>query len=204
MTISEKRFLNKDIETKNQANKLTDEVLIEKAKRDLSYFSEIVERYEKKLAVFIRRISYFGNEDIEDILQDVFVKVYKNLNSFDKSFKFSAWIYQIARNQTYDEIRKLKRRPGILSLEYKDLLKIIGSGQDVQRETEVKDNLGRIEKIMRELPYKYREVLVLRFVEEKTYDEIVDILKKPKGSIATLIRRGKKKLDSKLKEAKFI
>ncbi len=62
-------------------------------------FLYLVNRYDKKLLKFIQRISGLRLEDAEDLLQEVFIKVYQNLNDFDQDLKFSSWIYRIARNQ---------------------------------------------------------------------------------------------------------
>lgn len=190
------------IKESNDIKSLEDNELVELIKNDLNYFEELVERYEKKLYGFIKKISYFGKEDIEDILQEIFIKVYKNINSYDTDLKFSSWIYQIARNHTYDAIRKAKARPNEAGLNDEEILQLISSGLDIKTEIESKDALKRIKLNIQDLPYKYREVLILRFIENKSYKEIMDILKKSKGGIATLLSRGRKMLQKKLSQNK--
>jgi len=170
----------------------TDDELVELSKTNPDFFGELVVRYENKLFAFVRRISYFSNEDIEDIIQDTLVKVYKNLNAFDNSFKFSTWIYRIARNTTFDAIRKKHARPQSARLEEEDCLKIFRSSVDLEKEMVVVDDLEKIRKIIDGMPIKYKEVFILKFIEGKSYEEIMDIIKKPKGTIATLISRGRK------------
>jgi len=178
----------------------TDIELVELAKQNPDNFEGLVSRYEDALFRFIKRISYFNNEDIEDILQEVFIKVYRNLNAYDDSLKFSSWIYQITRNHTIDMIRKSKARPQNQQLEEFELVKIFKSTINVENETVLKDDFKRVKETMDELPLKYREVLILRFLEEKDYEEIMDILKKPKGTVATLIRRGRELLEKEARK----
>jgi RNA polymerase sigma-70 factor (ECF subfamily) len=78
------------------------------------------------------------------------------------------------------------------------MLKIFKSNIDIKNEFEVKEHLDEIKGIMSDLPYKYKEVMILRFLEEKTYEEIMDIVQKSKGTVASLIARGKKMI---IKEA---
>lgn len=191
-------IFNKNKKDNNQ-NKI-----IQQVKENPDNFKEIIELWHRPLYNFIRRISYFEKEDIEDIIQEVFIKVYKNLNSFDPDLKFSSWIYRIARNQTTDAIRKYKTRPNTICLDQRDLAKIFKSSLNLEQEIQNKQDFEVLKKTINEIPYKYREVLILRFIEQKDYKEIMDILKKPKGTVATLLNRGKKKLQKKLKIKNFL
>lgn len=170
----------------------SDQELVELAKTNPENFEALVVKYQQPLFYYIKRISYFDEEDIEDILQEVFIKVYKSLNAFDNTLKFSSWIYQITRNNTIDSIRKKHARPQTMQLEDDELLKIFISTTDIENETAMKDKLEKVKDILSKLPYKYKEVMVLKFLEQKTYEEMMDILKKPKGTVAALISRGRK------------
>jgi len=176
-----------------------DKQLVEAAKVNPDEFQGIVTRYWNRLFSFVRRTSYFSQEDIEDILQEVFIKVYRYLNDYDDSMAFSTWIYQITRNTVIDEIRKRKARPIAYQLETEELLKVLRSSLDIAHHLAINDSLAKIKKIIYDLPFNYREVLILRFLEEKEYSEIMDILELPKGTVAALISRGRKMI---LEEAK--
>lgn len=182
----------------------TDAEIVELSKTNPDVFEEIVIRYQDRLFYYVRRISYFDKEDTEDILQEVFIKVYKNLNGFDQSMKFSTWIYQITHNTVIDAIRKKQARPQGANLEDEELLKIFKSGIDVEKEAIGNDQLEKIKEIINDLPLKYREVLVLRFLEEKSYEEIMDIIKKPKGTVAALINRGRKLVLKEMEKQELI
>jgi len=172
----------------------TDNELVQLSKNDPNVFGELVFRYQNRLFRYVRRISYFSNEDIEDIVQETFIKTYKSLNIFDGDLKFSSWIYQIARNTTIDAIRKKHARPQTVCFEEGDMIKLFPSDINIQIHTEAKNHLKIMQGIIDELPYKYKEVMILRFLEEKSYEEIMDIIQKPKGTVAALINRGRKML----------
>ncbi len=183
---------------KKPLNELTDNELVELSKENPDVFEELVLRYQNRLFYYIKRISYFGDEDIEDIIQEIFIKVYRNLNSFDGDLTFSTWVYQISRNATIDAIRKKQVRPQSVRLKEEDMIKIFKSNIDIKNEFETKEHLEEIKEIMANLPYKYKEVMILKFLEEKTYEEIMDIVQKSKGTVASLIARGRKMI---IKEA---
>jgi RNA polymerase sigma-70 factor (ECF subfamily) len=135
------------------------------------------------------RISKFRQEDAEDILQDVFIKTYYNLNEFDDELKFSSWIYRIAHNQTVSEIRKKVSRPSV-PLEKEDIDRF-EDAFDITKEIDNTFDRENIDKAISQLDEKYREVLILRYLDEKDYVEISDILKKPVSTVGNLIARGK-------------
>jgi len=179
----------------------TDEELVVLTLKNQDFFSCLVERYEPKLMRYIRRISAATQEDAEDLLQDIFIKVYRHLNDFDGKLKFSSWIYRIAHNQVISQWRKTKSRPLVLKFEADDdFLKFIATDEDLSLDTERKFAAEDVRKMLDKLDDKYKEVLVLKFLEEKDYKEISDILQKPLGTVATLINRAKKQFRSIVKE----
>jgi RNA polymerase sigma-70 factor (ECF subfamily) len=130
---------------------------------------------------------------VEDTLQDVFISAYKNLNDFDQDLKFSSWIYRIAHNKVISHFRKITARPKTVTYEGDgQLLNILASSEDLAKELERKYTGEEVRAILKGLDEKYREVLVLKFLEDKDYKEISDILEKPMGTVATLINRAKK------------
>ena len=179
--------------SKNDCRNLNDEELVQKSLQDIKYFACLFERYEKKLIRYILRISSFSEEEANDVLQEAFLKIWKNLNKFDSSLKFSSWAYRITRNTTISEWKKSKSYGKDKQIKIDgELLENFPSKVGLEKEFHEKDISGEIRKILNALPEKYSEVLVLKFLEEKDYNEISDILKKPPGTIATLIYRAKK------------
>lgn len=172
----------------------SDNELVEFSKTNPDAFGELVRRYQDRLFRYVRRISYFGNEDGEDIVQEAFLKMYRGLNSFDGALKFSTWAYGITHNAVIDAIRRKQSRPQTVYFEAEDIMKLFPSEEDLGAHTEAKEAVEILRRSIEELPYKYREAMVLRFLEEKSYEEMMDILQKPKGTVATLVARGRKML----------
>lgn len=173
----------------------TDEELVGLTIQNQDFFSCLMDRYSEKLTRYIMRISASTREDAEDLLQEIFVKAYRNLNDFDQTLKFSSWIYRIAHNQVISQWRKTKSRPQVIKFEAdEDFLKFIANDEDLAQDTERKFASAEVRELLKRLDKKYREVLVLKFIEGKDYKEISDILKKPLGTVATLINRAKKQL----------
>lgn len=169
----------------------TDEEVVLKALQNMDMFEVIVERYEKKLLRYVHRISAFSPEEAEEILQEIFIKAWKNLNGFSTKLKFSSWIYRIAHNQTIDHFRKATARGDTESIQISEEL-YLPTKDDLKKELDVKMSADAIAKVLAAMPEKYREVLVLHFLEDKDYLEICDILKCPKGTVAIRMSRAKK------------
>lgn len=179
---------------------LSDQEVVKQALADKQFFGEIVDRYEAKLARYIARLGVRNPDDQLDVLQEIFLKVYKNLNAFDTSLQFSSWIYRIAHNEAISWYRKKNVRPeGHLIADSEELLGFL-SGKDEAADVSFDKtiNAEEVNAALLDIDEKYREVIVLRFFEHKEYEEISDILKIPIGSVGTLLHRGKKQLASEL------
>lgn len=176
----------------------TDKELVILTLNNSDYFACIMQRYETKLIRFIRRISGVNIQDAEDILQEVFIRVYKNLNSYDSDLKFSSWIYRITRNYVISEFRKKKARGEVYLVdeEWNTFVSELNIESDLDREI----NRDILLKILDKIDLKYREVLILKFLEDRDYKEISDILKKPVCTVGTLINRAKKKLKQEIEK----
>ena len=184
----------------DKKEKLTDSELIELAKQNPEKFGILMERYQRPLFHYVRRIGQLSKEDTEDLLQEVFIKIYQKLNEYDEVLKFSSWAYRIAHNHVIDHFRKVSARPRTNALEDYEWEKMIKASVHMEKGIMDKDCAEKVKKCIQDMPLTYKEVLILRFIEEKEYEEIMDILKKPKGSVATLIKRGKELLAKKMKE----
>ncbi|MFA6992363.1 MAG: RNA polymerase sigma factor [Candidatus Gracilibacteria bacterium] len=180
----------------------TDAEVVKFVLRDNRFFEDLVQRYEKKLFRYVFRISGLCKETIEDLLQEIFIKVYQNLNDYDDQFSFSSWIYRIAHNTAVSHLRDGKRNMKVLSMEDEDFSKnfidFLSSDTDLSRDID-KRTLSRIvHGALMKLPDKYREVLVLFYLEDKSYKEISDILKRSMSSVSVLMNRAKLKLKPEL------
>jgi len=186
------------MDTFNNKQELTDEELVKLALENQEQFFLIVNRYSAKLSLYIRRISKLSFEDAEDLLQDIFIKVYLNLNNFDVDLKFSSWIYRIAHNMVISHYRRVSVRPQGHAIDWDDNL-LNGLASEIDTNHQVDCHLDREKLVfaLDKLDSKQREVLFLRYFEEKSYQEISDIIKKPTGTVASLINKAKKELKHK-------
>jgi RNA polymerase sigma-70 factor, ECF subfamily len=174
----------------------TDIELVKLALKNVEAFGYLIERYEQKLLRYIYRLTGV-QENSEDILQEAFLKIYTNLNSFDTHLSFSAWAYRITHNEIINSIRKNKNHTKNISLDLENenmtsLLDILADNTNIEEEIYQKQQAQKIHEILFLLPLKYREILILRYLEEKDYLEISDILRIPTGTVATLLNRAKK------------
>jgi RNA polymerase sigma-70 factor (ECF subfamily) len=173
---------------------LSDEQIVTKCVSDSTFLRVLINRYETKLDTYIRRKSNATNEDRKDILQNVFIKVYKNINDFDLHLSFSSWIYRIAHNEMIDWYRREKKHPLLHFEDDETIINKIVSDVDVEQSSIDRETRAHLEKVLRTLSPEYQEVVELRFFEEKSYEEISDILRIPPGTVAIRINRVKKKL----------
>ncbi|HMO78493.1 MAG TPA: RNA polymerase sigma factor [Candidatus Paceibacterota bacterium] len=185
---------------KPQTPEVKDEELVLLTLKESSAFGQIIERYEAKLRRYISRLGVRNPDDATDVLQEIFIKAYVNLNSFDTSLSFSSWIYRIAHNEAISWYRKQNVRPeGHLIIESDEVLNLLSSKQDgPELLFDRQINAAELNKALSKLEPKYLQVLLLRYFEEKEYSEISDILRLPIGSVGTLIARGKKQLQTVL------
>ena len=175
----------------------TDEELIVRSRTDNVVFGILIERYESKLNRYIRRITNVTDEDRQDILQNVFLKVYTNLNAFDESLSFNSWIYRITRNEVIDWSRRSQHQRDRGYIDTDDtLFDQIESYEHFLKDLELQENKHVLLKGLNALKPISREVLMLQYFEEKSYQEMSDILKKPVPTISTLLRREKQELKS--------
>lgn len=173
----------------------TDAVVVQKTLKERDYFGVLISRYEGKLDRYVRRLGVFSPDDRHDVLQDIFIKVYRNLNAFDQKLSFSSWIYRIAHNETMSWFRRRAARPEGHMVDDGDAVLELISGRETSERVHLEESdRESINKAIKELPQKYQDVLLLRYFEERTYEEIADILEIPIGTVATLVFRAKDRL----------
>jgi len=169
---------------------LSDEELVEKVrKEDSELYREIVKRYQQKLYRYLRYLTNRPSET-EDLLQDVFIKTYRNLFNFDGKRKFSSWIYRIAHNEGVNFVKKTARKKQV-SLEKIDFSPE-SEGDSIEDAFAKKEIREKVKQCLDELETKYREPLILYYFEDKSYREISDILRIPVKTVGTFIFRGKR------------
>lgn len=170
---------------------LSDEQLVKLSLQNVENFGILIQRYETKLIRYILRLSNIPKQEAEEILQEVFLKTWRNMNNFDLDLKFSNWIYRITHNETISHFRKRTQRGEDKTDDIENLFDLKSTELSIPEQIDRKQRAITLRKSLRTLPEKYREVLILRYFENKSYDEISDILKKPSGTVATLLNRAK-------------
>lgn len=173
------------------SDNLSDEQLvIEIRGKDKELYGEIIRRYQTKLTHYLRKFIRNGDE-LEDVLQEVFIKAYRNLFDFNTGKRFSPWIYRIAHNEALNHIKKYKRES--VSLDDQEW-EIMDESIDLKKDIDNRILKKRIEDGLASIKDKYREPLILFLLEQKSYEEIGDILRVPRNTVGTLVMRGKKLL----------
>jgi RNA polymerase sigma-70 factor (ECF subfamily) len=160
-------------------------------------FDELVTRYQTRLLNFVYR-TIGDRERGEDLVQEVFVRVYRHLHRFDRSKKFSTWIYTIASNLAKNELRNRARNPLVLFQAIKQ------NWQDDDRPVQFEDTASRpddlfrkrhlrdlVESAVAKLPGHHRQVFVLRELEGKSYEEIAEITACNLGTVKSRLNRAR-------------
>jgi len=180
---------------------LTDEQLIKKFQNgDIGAFNQIVYRYKDRLLNFVYR---FVNDidKSEDLVQDTFLKLYTHKDSYKEIAKFSTWLYTIAANLARTELRKIKRRKtfSISDLSKDDREFIISSEALGPDDKDINSTFEKKIQIALEcLSVDFKTIIILRDIQELSYDEISKIMRIPIGTVKSRINRGRLKLQDLL------
>ena len=167
------------------ASKLSDEEVVGAVRsKDKELYAEIIRRYQAKL---LRYAVYLMGDDQKgaDAVQEGLIKAYVNLNGFDVKKKFSSWIYRIVHNEAMNILNKQKKQvPMDERIQFE-------SGIDLEVDFIKKEMNKKTHRCLQEMPLIYKEPLSLMYLEEKSYEEISDILRIPIGTVGTRINRAK-------------
>jgi len=152
-------------------------------------FKALVERCHGTVYAVVRGV-LGSSDDVDDVVQNVYIKIYRGLSGFRGDSKLSTWVYQIARNEAINATRK--HRPDVKPLEDYDLR----ASDAVTPEAEYRRQEAgeRISHAMGDLDENYRMALELRYMGERSYEEIAEIMGLPIGTVKTYIYRGKAQL----------
>lgn len=171
-------------------NSLSDEKLVDLVRNeDQELYTHIVNRYQEKL---LRYANYLvsDNHMSQDIVQTAFIKAFQNLQGFSTKKKFSSWIYRITHNEAMNSIKKNKK---LINLEPSHWQQI-SSDTDIEEEFDKKQLSIIVKKSIDKLSVKYKAPMSLFYLQDKSYEDISDILRIPTGTVGTRINRGKKLL----------
>ncbi len=168
-------------------------------------YLEIVERFKERLFVFIYR--FVGDKDLaEDLVQDTLVKVYTHRHAYREIARFSTWIYTIAGNLARTELRKRKRRAtfsmSALGLKERDY-ELPSEDYAPSKVLEGTQTEKYIRMALARLPLHFRTVIILRDVQELSYEEISKIMKIPLGTVKSRVNRARLRLQEMLSDLRI-
>ena len=173
-------------------------------------YRELLARYERPVFSLVFRMVR-DRETAEDLAQETFVKVLNNIDRYSPDFKFSSWLFKIANNLTIDHLRR--RRLDTISIEgapdavtaesaKATSITIVAGDESPLEELESRELGQAIERAIAKLRPEYRACIMLRHVEDRSYEEIAEIVKLPLGTVKTYIHRARHELRVALDEVR--
>jgi len=190
---------------------LSDPAVVTQARKGSeAAYRELLTRYERPVFSLIFRMVR-DRETAEDLAQETFIKVLNNLDRYSPEFKFSSWLFKIANNLTIDHLRR--RRVDTISIEgapdavtaesaRATSIAVVSAGESPLEELESRELGSAIERAIGKLRPEYRACIMLRHVEDKSYEEIAEIVKLPLGTVKTYIHRARHELRAALGEVR--
>jgi len=152
-------------------------------------FGKIVETFQRKIFNFC--LYFLGSyEDAEDATMEIFLRIYKNLSSFNLSLDFKSWVFTIVRNYLRDIARRRKLEREYLNSQKGEEIERKSPEEIIIEESEKKN----LQKALKDLPENYRAVLIFKYYMDLSYDEIAKIMGIPRNTVASMIFRGKEEL----------
>jgi len=193
---------NKKVKTQNKY-KVSDEELIRRFQAgDEGAFEEIVKRYSNRLLNFAYRYVHDRKES-EDIVQDTFLKVYQNRHAYREIAKFSTWIYTITGNLAKTVLRKRRSHKmhyfSQLGPEDKEF-EYPSTDEKPEEPIEIRFDERLIQDAIDKLPEHFRVVIILRDIQELSYEEISNIIGLPLGTVKSRINRARLRLQKELQD----
>ena len=168
---------------------------------DRDRFTELVKRYEKRVVNYVYRITH-RYEEAHDLAQDIFVKVYLDLDRYDSKYQFSTWLFRIAQNAAIDVLRKKTISEVPLARPSEDEphkeREFADPGVSPYRALKNKQLSAAIDKAVGNLPPDYRELIQLRHFAELSYEEIATMKKLPLGTVKNKLFRARNLLKEQL------
>jgi RNA polymerase sigma-70 factor, ECF subfamily len=194
---------------RDQIAKLSDVEVVALAQQGKeAAYRELLTRYERPVFSLIFRMVR-DRETAEDLSQETFIKVLNNIDRYSPDFKFSSWLFKIANNLTIDHLRRrrldtisIEGAPDAVTAESARATSIViaSANQSPLAELESRELGASIERAIAQLRPEYRACIMLRHVEDRSYEEIAEIVKLPLGTVKTYIHRARHELRAALDE----
>lgn len=189
------------------ASSLEDDKYVEQAlKGNEAAYAKLVDKYERSLYFHIRKMIR-EQELVEDLVQEVFMKAFHNLSTYSNEYAFSTWLYRIATNHTIDYLRKKKLKTLSIDQPFKTRdgemeMQLPDTNFSADEPVIKKERKNIVQDAIQNLPEKYKVVIEMRHMEEKSYQEIADILDLPLGTVKAHIFRARELLYKALVDKK--
>jgi RNA polymerase sigma-70 factor (ECF subfamily) len=169
---------------------------------------ELVERFQRPVFSIIYRMVR-DREKAEDLTQETFVRTFNNLDRYDRSYKFSSWLFKIAYNLTVDHLRRKELKtisihgaPDAVTSDQQEATSVTleSEGEAPDERIESLELAGQLEQAIGRLREEYRTAILLRHVEGRAYEEIAEIMDIPLGTVKTYIFRARRQLREDLSD----
>jgi len=176
----------------NSSDKLIEQVLILRCQiGDKDALAGLIERYQAPLRYFISRLSA-NPETGEDIFQDTWLTVIRRIHTLKKTDAFSSWLYRIARNKVYQRFRRKRK--------LSELNENIAVPNDTENDVFSTEDAAKIHRCLKELLPEYKEVLMLRFLEQMSYEQISQVINCKLGTVKSRIHYAKLALKKEMEK----
>jgi RNA polymerase sigma-70 factor (ECF subfamily) len=172
---------------------------------DRGAFAELVDLYKDKIYHLAYRMLN-NKHEAEDAVQETFLRVYTNLHRYDEQQKFSTWIFRIGTNHCIDRLRKRKHSAYSLDAEMpdgegNDYYSMLPGNEDTpEKQIILSETQMLIRKAIDALPEKYKSVVILRYLQDMSLQEISDVLDMPVTTVKTRVHRGREYLRKRLEQ----
>ena len=172
-------------------------------KGDEKAYSELTQKYQKPLYFHVCKM--IRNPDFaEDLVQDIFLKAFKSLKNYKNDYAFSTWLYRIATNHTIDYLRKKKLETLSIHADDSDdthaTIQLADEDSFTDEPMIRRERKNKVHEAIDQLPEKYREVILKRHIEEKSYQEIAEEMDIPLGTVKAHIFRARELLYKYMKD----
>jgi RNA polymerase sigma-70 factor (ECF subfamily) len=192
---------------REELSKLSDTEVVALAQQGKeAAYRELLTRYERPVFSLVFRMVR-DRETAEDLSQETFIRVLNNLDRYSPEFKFSSWLFKIANNLTNDNLRRrridtksIEGAPDAVTSESAKAtsIAVVSQGESPLEELESRELGSAIERAIGKLRPEYRACIMLRHVEDRSYEEIAEIVKLPLGTVKTYIHRARHELRAAL------
>jgi len=204
MSGSEKSADTDTVRENASSSSLEDDKFVKRAiEGDQEAFKDLMDKYQKPLYFHVLKMVK-NHEQVEDLVQEAFMKAFRNLNSYNTNYAFSTWLYRITTNHTIDYLRKKKLKTTSIDQPVKtrdgEMEIQISDDAETDRDIIRKERKAIIHNAINDLPDKYRKVIEMRHLQELSYQEIADHLDLPLGTVKAHIFRAREMLYKELKD----